>query len=472
MKSIQQIKEEIATLKAEAEAICQLADEEGRDLTAEEQKGYVALVGVGAKGDDSFQAGKLHALQDQLSTAERREQLAKASLQNKINAGDVKVPGSSDSDSVFGNVRVPRSSANPHRLRGFEGADAAKDAYGSAQFVAAFLGNETSQQWCQDHGIEFRALHKEGTDNLGGVFVPEPLEAAIIRLVEAHGVFRMYAGRKVMSAPTDTVGRRLGGLRVYYPEEGAALTKSDMRFDKITLTAKKYAVLTELSTELNEDALIDMISLLVDEVAKAKALAEDTNGFLGDGTGTYAGVTGVHAAINAVSGTPSKVTASAIALSSLTLSDFAKLEAALPEFTGMEPAWYCHKSVWGTAMAPLMRAAGGNTMSNIAGRAEREFMGYPVRVTNALHKTPTANQPICFFGDLSMSSTLGTRRGMSFAQSREGDHFTNDTIGLKCTQRIAIQNHDVGQAALAASGDQMAVAAMAGPILSLVAPAS
>lgn len=135
----------------------------------------------------------------------------------------------------------------------------------------------------------------EGTDGLGGVTIPEPLEAALIRLVEQFGIFRQYAGRKAMSAPTDTVPRRLGGLQVFYPDEATALTASDLRLDKVTLTAKKYACLSELSTELNEDSVLEMISLLVLEMAAAKA--EDVNGFLGDGTATYASTTGLAKAI-------------------------------------------------------------------------------------------------------------------------------------------------------------------------------
>ena len=475
MKSKKQLQEEIAELKAELEAICQLAEEEDRDLDDKEQARFDAIAGVGKKGDDNHKAGEIAALEIELQRAERREELMAGRLQGRIDRGEVEVSGGEGpSGDPFGSITVPPSARRfpVNRLSGFEGADAVREAYASGMFVAAMIGNESARDWCDENGINYKAVMVEGTDGLGGVTIPEPLEAALIRLVEEFGIFRQYAGRKAMAALTDTVPRRIGGLKVFYPDEAAALTRSDLRLDKVTLTAKKYACLSELSTELNEDSVLEMISLLVREMAAAKAEAEDLNGFLGDGTATYASTTGLAAAIDAVSGDPSKLTASAIALGSLTMDDFEQCEAELPEFRGMSPAWYVNKSVWGKAMAPLMRAAGGNTVSDIANGVGKEFLGYPVRTTQVLPKTPAANDVIAFFGDLSMSSTLGTRRGMSFATSTEGDFFTNDTIGVKCTQRIAIENHDVGQEALAASGDQKAVTALAGPIVSLVAPAS
>lgn len=470
MKTRKQLAEEIRELKAEAEAICTLADQEDRELNAEEQTRFSAIAGSGKEGEESYKAGEIAALEVALSQAEKRDALKAANLQTRIDSGDVEGPGAESVSDSFGSIRVPRSAVRPAKMKGFEGSDAIPEAYASGMFVAAMVGNARAQAFCDDNGIGYRATMVEGTDSLGGVTIPEPLENALIRIVEEHGVFRMHAGRKTMASATDTTPRRVGGLKVYYPGEGAALTKSDLRLDKVILTATKYACLSELSTELNEDSVLEMVSELVLEMGLAKAEAEDTNGFLGDGTATYASTTGIVDAIAAVTGTPGQLTASSATLTALTLGDFEQCEATLPDFRGLDPAWYCNKSVWGNAMAPLMRAAGGNTVTNIAGRVGKEFLGYETRTTQVLPKAPASGEPIAIFGDLRLSSTLGTRRGMAFGMSTEGDFFVNDTIGVKCTQRIAIENHDVGQAALAASGDQKAVAVSAGPVVVLLAP--
>lgn len=479
MRTRKQILEAIADRKADAESIIALAESEDRELTAEESTAFDKITGVGTKPENyhydrkvgignkdssGYIAGEIDALEAELAQATKREQLKAKAMQTRIDNGGIQTTGHADDENPFARVRVPSSVRRPSRLKGFDGENSLREAYASAQFVAAVLGNEHSRSWCRDNGVDFSNVMKEGTDSLGGYTVPEPLEAAIISLVETYGIFRQFAGRKPMSAPTDSTPRRIGGLKVYYPDEGVAITKSDLRLGRVKLTATKYACLTEISTELNEDSLLDMISLLVMEMATAKAQAEDTNGFMGDGSAAFASTTGLASALKAIC----KVEASSADLTALTLGDYEKLEALLPEFVGIDPMWFVNKSVWGNSMAPLSRAAGGTTMSDIqSGRARREFLGYDVAVSQVLPKAPAAGEPIAFFGDLRMTSTLGTRRGMSFSTSTEGDFFTNDTIGVKCTQRIAIENHEVGTDAAAASGDQPAVLALPGPMVAL-----
>ncbi len=74
------------------------------------------------------------------------------------------------------------------------------------------------------------------------------------------------------------------------------------------LTAKKLMVLTKYSNELNEDAVLNIGDDLAGEIAYAFALKEDQCGFLGDGTSTYGGITGVTTALlNVFAGTPANV---------------------------------------------------------------------------------------------------------------------------------------------------------------------
>lgn len=467
MKTIKQLRESIAELKAEAEAICALADEEKRELTADEQTRFDAIAGT------EETPGEIAGLQTELARAERREELKRQSLQNRIETGQVETPAGGDGfdDSPFANINVPARARHARNLH-FAGPNADREAYACGQWFAAIVGNTVSRDWCDNNGINWRNTMVEGTESLGGFAVPDPMEAAIIDLTERFGIFRQYATRKPMSSDTLTTPRNIGDLTCSHPDETVAITKSDARGDKVVLTAKKYACLTELSTELNEDSIIDMVNLVVMKFGKAIAKKEDTNGFLGDGTATYASVNGLLTAALAVTGTPSVLTASAIALGSLTLADFEQCEAALPDFEGADPAWYCNKSVFGNAMAPLMRAAGGNTVRDIGGRVAQQFLGYDARFSQVLPRVPAANEIIAIYGDLSLSTSMGVRRGMTIATSTEGDYFVNDTVGVKATTRTAINNHDVGTAAASASGDQPAVEELAGPVIILRAPAS
>ena len=464
------ISEQIAEKKAEAEAIVSLAESEEREMTDEESSAFNAIVGIGNEGEAGYVAGEIDTLKAKLAQAEKRDAIKRESLNNRVDAGEIDLPND-DHSEPFANVRVARSVHRPHKVHGFDNsAVAIKQAYAAGMFVLAIFGNQKAKEFCSEHGIITNKM-QEGNDSLGGYLVPEPLENAIIRIVEQFGLMRQLAFRKVMTAKTDKVGRRIGGLKVFYPGEGNTLTRSDLRLDQVSLDATKYACLAEITTELNEDSVIDMISLLTQEMGLAIAKAEDTNGLLGDGTAAFASVTGLNAAIAAVAGTPSQLTASTATIGDLVLNDFEQCEAELPDFSGMNPVWICNKKTWGSSMAPLTRASGGNTIEEIVGnKVRKEFLGYPVHFSQVMPRTPAAGEPIAFFGDPRMSITMGVRRGMSFKTSEEGDFFMDDTIGVKSTTRTDIVCHEVGQEALAASGDQPAVEALAGPILSLVAP--
>jgi HK97 family phage major capsid protein len=63
--------------------------------------------------------------------------------------------------------------------------------------------------------------------------------------------------------------------------------------DGVQLTAKKLAALVTLSSELDEDAIVEMVDYVANEIAWAMASKEDDCAFNGDGTSTYGGMKGV-----------------------------------------------------------------------------------------------------------------------------------------------------------------------------------
>ena len=94
MKTIKQLIEEIAAMKAEAEALCLLAEEEDRDLNGDEQARFDKIAGVGKTGEADFKAGQIAGLESDLQRAKRRTELASASLQTRIEDNDVDLPKS------------------------------------------------------------------------------------------------------------------------------------------------------------------------------------------------------------------------------------------------------------------------------------------------------------------------------------------------------------------------------------------
>jgi HK97 family phage major capsid protein len=180
------------------------------------------------------------------------------------------------------------------KLKAFKGPDAEENAYATGQFIkAAIFGDEQAKQWCRDSGVPITRAHSEGVNSAGGVLVPNQMMDSIIDLREEFGVFRQNAQIVPMSSDTLDWPRRTGGLTAYFTAENAAVTESTAAWDNVNLVAKKLAVLTRMSTELSEDAVVSVADLLTSEIAYAMASKEDDCGFNGDGTSTYGGIRGI-----------------------------------------------------------------------------------------------------------------------------------------------------------------------------------
>lgn len=361
--------------------------------------------------------------------------------------------------------------------------EASDAAYKTGMLFLMQSGSGAKREWalqkCQDRGIDIESLSpimSEGGNAEGGYLVFPEFEATLIDLKEQYGVFGRNAFNIPMGSDTLTIPRRAGGTTVYYPDENAEITKSSMAFDNITLTAKKYAQLVRWSTELNEDSVIAMADMLVGEMAYQFSLAEDTNGFKGDGTSAFASTVGVmFKLINTVNGV--EPTASVhTALSgntTIALLDLVDWEAAvgtLPVYAEGRAKWYMSKSTFWGGPAKLMDAAGGNTSAFLASGAPPRFLGYDVEFTQVMPALSTitgadANAIVsiaALLGDMGMTGFMGQRRGVTVRTSDQR-FIEFDQLAITATQRIAINN---------VVGDSVAPTSVAGPMVALQCAAS
>jgi HK97 family phage major capsid protein len=274
MKSVKELKEQIAEKVARASAIAQLAKNEKRDLTAEEVTEIDAIQGAGeAKG----QVGELTA---QLERAEKLEQLTRSTLTNR----GVQLPSEGQQTGQVANIRVKPIAG---KLKSFTGANAERDAWVSGHYFAATLfGNQSSKQWLGDHGYVIRNAHiRPATIPKAATWSRKRLPRQSFDLVEEFGKFRQNVGTVFPVANGSLqVPKRAGGFTVRHPGENQSITESDAQFSMVELTPHKAAILTKLSSELNEDALPLLADFLTREFAFAFAVDEDEAGFLGDGT--------------------------------------------------------------------------------------------------------------------------------------------------------------------------------------------
>jgi HK97 family phage major capsid protein len=376
--------------------------------------------------------------------------------------------------------RLPRYQTLKH----FQGEHAEVKAYRFANwFIATVVKSalaskgvyehslvKKSENYCKEFQIEIKA-QSEGVNTAGGYLVPPEFSNEIIDLRESYGLFRRFAKIVPMMSDQKTIMRRRSGLTVYNPGEGVAITDSQKGWDAITLAAKKFAVLAIYSSELDEDAMINIGDDLAGEAAYAFALKEDQCGFNGDGTSTYFGITGIRDKIINLSATRADIAGLVVGsgnlYSELVLADFNKVVGRLPEYAETPRAgWYNSKIFWAEVQQKLALAAGGVTAAEIVGGARRPtFLGYPVNVTQVMPKTEANDQVCSLLGDLYLGVSFGDRRQITTAYSSDYK-FAEDQLAIRVTQRIDINVHDVGNA------DATAANREAGPIVGLLTAAS
>lgn len=348
-------------------------------------------------------------------------------------------------------------------LNGRSQQDANETAYTVGKWFQAICGLKGARQWCSDRGIsvekgfwsgnEFMKGQLEGSNTLGGWLVPEQVDAAIIDLKETYGVFRQYARRVVMTSDTTTRRRRSGGLSAYFVSEAAAGTESTKSWDRVNLVAKKLMVVGTFSNELGEDATINLGDDIAQEIAYQFSYKEDLCGFIGDGTSTYGGITGLTNIFTANGGTSNSGVqdGTGSTWSALVLSDFNNLVGKLPVYARTpQTRWFCSAPFYNGVMEALAYAAGGVTVTEIMnGVPTPMFLGFPVVIAQSL-PTATASGYHCFLGDLSLAADFGDRRGTTIAFSDSAlNAFEQDELAFRGTSRFDVNVHDVGSTSAA-----------------------
>jgi len=256
----------------------------------------------------------------------------------------------------------------------------------------------------------------EGSNALGGILVPTEFIPHLIMLLEKYGVFRRNTLEWPMSSDSALAPKLSSGLTVYCPGAGAAPTKSDPGFSSVGMQAKKWMTLTAIDSELTEDSAIAIGEIVGYLIAHAFSKKEDEVGFLGDGTSTYFGHTGIVGALMAVDATianiKSLVVGAGNGYSELTLANFESLLGTVhSDADDGDLKWFVHRYFYFTVMIPV------------------EF-------TSVMPKAEANSQICALFANLKKGTYLGDRRKLTIDKSSER-YFEEDQIGIRGTERVA-----------------------------------
>jgi HK97 family phage major capsid protein len=327
--------------------------------------------------------------------------------------------------------------------------------------MAKMIGrnDKKAHQWLVENGYYTKGQN-EAADGDGGYLVPQILANEIIFLRDKFGVMRQNARVMGMSSDNLNVPKNSASTTAYWPAENTNITASQITFTNVQVLAKKLAILTQVSSELQEDSLVDIGAALAEDMAYVMAYNEDLATFLGDGTSTYGGITGVVPAIAAVNGganagwiyTGADVTGN---WNATTLADLRKLTAAIPEYADTSDAkFYMNRAFFQQVVCNDLDALTGNGFFDLtaAPGPNPTLFGYPVVYTQVLSKdpTPAADTALAVFGNLKTGSIMGSRRDLRIQVSDQAG-FISDSLYYRATERFGFQFHDVPTASVCGS---------------------
>ncbi len=433
MLSVIQLRERASEEAEAARALKETADEESRGLTSEEAHQFDKHI---------TECVRLEQEANRTEQLEKVEERLQAPAERKV------TPETANGERI---TAVATNSFRYGELKAFKGPNAEADAHRAGKFLMATIyGSASARQYCHDHGIELR-IQSEGVNTAGGFLVPTEMERAIIDLREVYGMFRVNTRIHPMSTDHTTIPRRTGGVTAHFIGETTAITESEKSWNQVELTAKKLGALTRMSSDLSEDAIINVADDLANEMAYAFAKKEDECGLDGDGTSTYGGMVGIRTKFvdgNHTAGIY-EGTSPFTAWANGTLADeVINIMALLPAYAWPRAKWYINPAGKVGLFDAISLAAGGNTTKEIAEGAKPMFAGYPVVVSAAMPAVPVNGEIAVLFGDLTMSSTLGDRRGITLKVSDQR-YIEFDQIAVQATERFTIVNHDIGDTSVA-----------------------
>lgn len=447
MKTIVQLKQDYAALLSEAEAILDAADSADRAMTPEETAKYdAAIVRLTEMKADIEQRMRLEAV----ASPNFGENHPARRAQPSAALDDTEIEATIRPTDAGPRIEIPRAYG---KLVAFEKTPKGQNAaYRAGMWLNATLyGNVNAQEWCRKNGVGVRSALSGGVNTSGGALVPDELERAIIDLREMYGLFRRACRVTPMGSDTKNTPRRTGGLTAYFVGENTAGTESDAGWDNVALVAKKLMVLTRMSSEVSDDAIIDLADTMAQEIAYAFAVKEDTVGFTGTGSASDGGITGVLVKALQAAHSKAKVTASGSGnscdlLTEITADHLLDMMAAVPKYAKPGSSWFCSPSAEEVVFNAIKIAGGGNTRDMLAQSDTPRFLGYPIEVSPVFPDDPAADltgQAMIAFGNLRMAATMGERRGIRVALSSE-QYWEEDQIGIKGTERFDINVHDMG----------------------------
>lgn len=274
----------------------------------------------------------------------------------------------------------------------------------------------------------------ETTDGEGGYLVPIQFETELLRFANQNTVIRPQATVINMNTDVARLNSLTADVTVYLNGEATTITASTPTFDEPVLTAFKYAGVTEMTSEVEEDAEIEITSVLAERFARAIDKKEQ-NEFV---NGTTAGSLGLLQVTGTT--TASVVTAGFAGLTYDKLAEMQRLLFTIDEVEAMEGAFYMSMASY-NALRTSKSAGDGNyfILPPVPTQvAPATAWGRPIYVLNEFASPTVTGSKFVVYTNLKKHGFIGDRRGVrvDFTNS-DGTNFVKDIKSMKVTKRTA-----------------------------------
>jgi len=319
----------------------------------------------------------------------------------------------------------------------FHDADQA-EAFGSWARLALLGTYDYGSQKRADIEI-CRKTQVEFNNQLGGALVPIEFLPNLVWLTEQYGIARKIANVVPMSRDVMTVPRKTGLASMVPIAEAGTISGLDNSYNNVTLTAKKYGVLYQISRELMADAAINIADDVARSIAESQAIAEDNAYFIGDGTSTYANQSGLTVAL------PSSAYLTGVTWGTLAVTDFTTAMGRVENVNPARLAFVCSRQFFAQVMLKVDKTANQFkelTMGGLGGDAT--FLGYPVFFSQVMPKATGSSVRSCYFGDFTGATMLGDRRQLEI-QTSDQFYFNADSLAVRGTSRFCVDIHGDGR---------------------------
>ncbi len=342
------------------------------------------------------------------------------------------------------------------RLRAFEKAE---DAYKVGMWFKAKGGDAEAKRWCQDHGVEARAMGSTSA-NSGSAVVPDVLSSTVIRLVDQYSAFAQNATSVTMPSDVLQFPRRTGGTTAYWIDENTAITASDPTMNQVSLTAKKVTGAVVVASELLQDSIVSIADFIATELGLSLANAVEAAAWSGNPAnapgvaGLVTSHTGGLLASSGATYAASLVTAAGDTPDEVTKANLLAMMAAVPQHSRQGAKWFCSPFFFATCMQALDLNQGGSV--GLSQGMGLTFLGSPVVLTDRLPSgADSTGAVMALYGNMANSSYYGVRQSIEIASSDQVNFLSDQTV-IRAVARVAIAHPNLG------------TSTVAGPVIGLV----